>query len=330
MATVNNILSPSQKRNITNLISQTFQEDLYGQLTLDLIEFKKQVNNILQQMKLEPVNKKYQFMNHTSRKNALAAKGYLLIFKFREFLLNEEIDYRYYFNDNAGNSKAISFKEKDILKYIKFGKEGIQINPTPLKKEEIDKQYSIFMNHYFTLYTVPDVNEYMRLIETNTISVRIVRSAIMKKFESSNPGLRKKDSHYYQTFNKGHIYEAIDSSISEMLSKNEEESDELITRYVFGKYLRRDTIGGSRGGDNPITNTSIKSGQADLYDYITIQKQLVEIKKILDLGLTSPEEAKKTIKNLFLHESKFESEELYEKSAEDALNKLLSILETKA
>jgi hypothetical protein len=32
-----------------------------------------------------------------------------------------------------------------------------------------------------------------------------------------------------------------------------------------------DSIRGSKGGDNAITNTSIKSGNADLYDFYTIK-----------------------------------------------------------
>jgi hypothetical protein len=42
--------------------------------------------------------------------------------------------------------------------------------------------------------------------------------------------------------------------------------------YVFGRYLALDNIKASKRGDNIITNTSIKSGGADLYDFYTIKE----------------------------------------------------------
>ena len=51
------------------------------------------------------------------------AEAYLLIFKIREYLLNESINYRYYYN-TENTAKVIQFEENDILKYIKFGSSG--------------------------------------------------------------------------------------------------------------------------------------------------------------------------------------------------------------
>ena len=323
-----NILTDSQKRGITKMISQAFQEDLSGKLIIDLSFFKKQVDNIIKQMNLVETSKKWVFLNHSSRKNAYALKGYLLIFKFRQFLLEEEIDYRYYYFDSKeGYSKAVSFKEEDLMEYVKFGKQAIQINPTPLKQAEINKEYTSFISHFFTLYTVPDVNDYMRLISGDGFSGRVVRSSIMKRYVNSNPKLRKSNGQY-QVFTRGHIYEAIDDAASEIMAKEKEGTDELVTKYVFGKYLAYDNIKGSKGGDNPLTNTSIKSESEDLYDYNTIKTQLIEIRQILDAGLVNPKEAEQRIENLFMHKTKYETEADYEASAQKALNNLLSILET--
>jgi len=324
-----NILTESQKRGITKMIAKAFQEDLNGQLKMDLSFFKKQVNNIIRQMNLTEVSKKWVFLNHTPRKNSLALKGYILIFKFRQFLLEEEIDYRYYYFDpKEGYSKAVSFKEEDIINYVKFGKNAIQINPTTLKKAEINREYTAFVSHFFTLYTVPDVNDYMRLVSGNGYSGRMARSNIVKKYATANPGLLKKDGSRYQIFTRGHIYEAIDDAASEIMIKEEDGSDELVTKYVFGKYLAYDNIKATQGGDNPLTNTSIKSESADLYDYSTIKKQLIEIQEILNTGLVNPEEAGQRIENLFLNKTKYETEEAYEISAQKALDNLLSILQT--
>lgn len=322
-----NILTNAQKRSINRMVAKAFQEDLNGQLIINLESFKKQIDTIIKQMNLSEISKKWVFLNHTARQNFLALRGYILIFKFRQFLLEEEIDYRYYYFDpQAGYSKAVSFKESDIVNYVKFGKSAIQINPTPLKKEEIDKEYTAFISHFFTLYTVPDVNNYMRLISGTSYSGRVVRSNIMDKYVKSNPGLRKKNGQY-QIFTRGHIYEAIDDAASEIMIKEEDGSDDLVTKYVFGKYLAYDNIKATQGGDNPLTNTSIKSESADLYDYSTIKKQLIEIRQILDVGLVSPEEAEQRIENLFMNKTKYETETDYEASAQKALDNLLSILE---
>jgi hypothetical protein len=323
-----NILTDGQKRSINKMVAQAFQEDLNGQLILNLESFKKQIDTIIKQMNLSEVSKKWVFLNHTARKNSLALRGYILIFKFRQFLLEEEIDYRYYYFDpQAGYSKAVSFKENDIVNYVKFGKNAIQINPTPLKKAELNQEYTAFISHFFTLYTVPDVNDYMRLISGTGYSGRIVRSNIMDTYVKSNPGLRKKNGQY-QVFTRGHIYEAIDDAASEIMIKDENGSDDLVTKYVFGKYLAYDNIKATQGGDNPLTNTSIKSESADLYDYSTIKKQLIEIREIINSGLVDPAEAEQRIENLFMNKTKYATDEDYEASAQKALDNLLSVLKT--
>jgi hypothetical protein len=46
--------------------------------------------------------------------------------------------------------------------------------------------------------------------------------------------------------------------------------DNYIDEYMFGKYLRRDSVIASKGGDNFLTNTSVKSNQANLYNFDSI------------------------------------------------------------
>lgn len=324
MAT-DNILTENQKKSIRRAIAQTFAEDLNGHLTVNLNQFRNQINLVLRQMSLVPEAKKYKFLNHTRTKNMIAAKGYLLIFKFRQFLLDEEIDYRYYYFDpKEGYSKAVSFTEDNLIDYIKFGKNAIQINPTPLKKSEINAEYTAFASHFFTLYTVPDVNDYMRLIVGPSYSGRVVRSKIMNTYGRLNSGLRNKRGGY-QMFTRGHIYEAIDDAATEVMKNDEVGTDEIITKYVFGKYLAYDNIKASQGGDNPLTNTSIKSESADLYDYNTIRDQLIEIKAILDAGLVNPEIATEKIEKLFMNKTKYTTDKDFERSAQNALNNLLKL-----
>ena len=212
---------------------------------------------------------------------------------------------------------------------MKFNKQGIYLNSSKAKlaNSELVKEYNAVINSIFSLYTFPAVNNYMRLISGN-LNGRVVRSQIMRQYGDDNSGLKTKDKKNYQVFNKGHIYEAIDISISKVIDDNDNlNNQKVIDNYVFGKYLTYDNIKASRGGDNPITNTSIKSGKADLYDFYSIEVQLNDILKIIQGGLKNKEQIVKMIEKNFLHISKFENEQLMHNSANEAANKLFKILE---
>lgn len=212
---------------------------------------------------------------------------------------------------------------------MKFNNQGIQLNPSKAKlaNSELVKEYNSVIDSIFSLYTVPAVNNYMRLVSGN-LNGRVVRSQIMRQYEKSNSGLKAKNGKNYQVFTKGHIYEAIDTSISKIIQDNDNlNNQKLIDNYVFGKYLSYDNIKASQGGDNPITNTSIKSGSADLYDFYTIEVQLNSILKIIQGGLKNKEQIVEMIEKNFLHISKFENEQLMHNSANETANKLFKILE---
>ena len=51
---------------------------------------------------------------NTAPNRILLANAYELIFNFRRFLLNEIIDYRYYYHDSEGNVKALSINEPSM------------------------------------------------------------------------------------------------------------------------------------------------------------------------------------------------------------------------
>ena len=121
-----NILTNQQIASIQRYVAQAFSEELDGQIKIDLNKFERQIKTILRDIKTEEVisqksgKKHHKILNLNKRKQSLAARGYLLIFKFREFLLNETINYRYYFEDNQGHSKVTTFTENEILQYMKF------------------------------------------------------------------------------------------------------------------------------------------------------------------------------------------------------------------
>ena len=154
-------------------------------------------------------------------------------------------------------------------------------------------------------------------------NLRIVRHAIMDRYFSNNPGLKTKDGKRYQTFNMGHIYESLDLTITHtFMNFGEEKMDKYIDNYMFGKYLKRDKVIASKGGDNFLTNTSVKSNQANLYSFKTIANQLYLIQQML--LVTNEQKLKSEIINLFIDTSE-KSDDLrrdLEQSAQKATNKL--------
>ena len=333
---IDNVLTNRQIKDVYKWVSTVFAEDTQGGLTIDIANFKKQIDKILAEMKLTEVfhssdgsHKGWKIANLNPRKKNMAARGYILIFKFREFLFNEKINYRYYYEDNQGISKATTFTEDNIAKFMKFGPQGIQINPAEAKMADAAGEYNDLINHFFNRYTSPDQNGFMSTVEGSY--GRRVRSGIMEQYGGINPGLLQKNGKY-QLFNKGHIYEAIDTSISKIImdgsdTSNNSAAEQMMDNYVFGKYLALDNIKASQGGDNPLTNTSIKSGGADLYDFYTIKSQLKQIKEILNGGIVSQEDISKELEKMFLHQSKFDTEEAMHTTANQGMEKLFRELE---
>lgn len=268
-------------------------------------------------------HKGWKLASMTPRRQSLAMKGYIFIFKFREYLLNESINYRYYYEDNEGQSHVTEFTEKDIAQYMKFSNAGIQVNESALKLRGVKQEWDAIINKYFQTYTGLD---YMK--QSNAGYGYVVRSTIMARYQDDNEGLKTKAGKY-QTFNRGHIYEAIDSSLSHILYKDQATSieAEAMQNYVFGKYLTLDSIKASRRGDNIITNTSVKSGSADLYDFYTIKEQLTIILGLIQSANKSQSELVDDIIKLFLHRSAFDnSEEKMIAAADKAYKKLIDLL----
>lgn len=337
-----NILSTSQINTIKKAIAKVFIEEQDGNLKIDLLQFNRQANQIIKMAKYQKgmLSKNFEILNLTSRKQALLAKGYILIMEFRHYLFEEEINYRYYIKsgkDAPSYEKAVEFSENDISKYMKFRKDKIIFNEPKLKESKINEVYSNFASYYSNLYMVPDVNDYMRLIKNTKLPGRIVRSNIMNQYYSQNPKLKNAKTNRYQVFTRGHIIEAIDISISQVLQTldsnatiNEDIASitSLMTQYMFGKNLNYDSVAASAGADNNITKTSIKATGADLYDYYTIVSQLSNIIDIINNGFNSEKERINTFQKMFMDKSKYISEEDFQNVAQKAYNKLLDDIDT--
>lgn len=338
MASMESILTQSQLNTIKDNLAKIFIEEQEGIIKIDLNEYKNQAEQIIKAAKYqkEMKGKNFEILNLTARKQALLAKGYLLIMKFRAYLFDEEINYRYYIRTSGSDikyEKAIEFNEDNIAKYMRFKKDRIVFNEGKLNESDINEMYSSFANYYSDRYMYPDINDYMQLA-LNSNSARVVRSNIMNQYYSLNPGLKNAKTYKYQLFSRGHIMEAIDISTSEVLLNSNIESfsdiasvNSLMDSYVFGKNLNRDTVTASAGADNNITKTSVKSTDADLYSYYTIVSQLSKILSIIDNGFESEEKRIATFKNLFMDKSKYINEEDFQEVANLAYEKLLKDIE---
>lgn len=354
-ATKTNILTTSQINDIKKTIASLYATQVDNSLKLDLQKYLSRVNAILKVLETTT-----EAVYHTSekfkrddgsykqkgieivKKQALSqrylAEGYLLIFKFREFLLETPINYRYYFTDSTGTTHSREFSEENILKYIKFGQIAIEINASALQKNNksntrlISKTHDFLMNKYYKIFTQ---GGYMR--QAKSSSRMFVGNPTFSKYVGQNPGLinqRQPDSR--QLFTQGHIYEAIDTAISGLLQLKEATFDargvelpgsterQLLTSYVFGRYLAYDNIIASKGADNRISNTSIKSNDADLYDYRTIIKQLISIKKICEGNTLTPAKMRGEISKLFLDKNDFVSKQEMQAAASKLADKVLS------
>ena len=335
MASKNNILTDSQINSIQKEMEEIFIKENKQIIEIDLKRFQKRAQTILKYLKLQPVYhtseknknkiKGYALQKQNIRNQRYAMEGYLLIMELRAYLFGSNpINYRYYYSDSEGKSHVKEFTEGELLHYVKFNALSIQINDALLKKDEaITKDsWDFYVQNYSNLFT-----QLNYIQQAKGGYGYVVRSGIMGKY-GSNYGLWQKNRRQYQLFNLGHIYEALDKALSAAEQEGIELSNQsVIENYLFGKYLALDNIKASQGPDNPLTNTSIKSGRADLYDYSTIVSQLEDIVNILYDGYNSVG-AQARIMKIFLTDLNFEKTTgtAMQDTAEIILDKLLKNL----
>lgn len=321
-------LSNQEMNNIKKEITKIFGEEADQIISLNVVELQNELNKIIRKVELikNQQNSKMRIKRSSKEKFSLMAEAYLIIFKVREFLLNEEIDYRYYYSikGDSNIAKVINFKEKDLLKYLKFGKYGLQVADSALKKEESDSKYQALLNSHF--------NNLMAGIQSaNDSNFKVVHSYIMEKYGSINPGLRKqtgKGAGRYQVFTMGHIFEAMDIAFSEAMKNDQLEDYNIIESYMYGKYLNYDSVPGTKGGDNPITMTQIKSNIADYLDYSTILKDLQILLDIFNINNMDKSAISQNIEKLYMDKVKYQDINDFNNALDEAVDKTLKLLES--
>lgn len=324
----NNILSDEGVDYINNTLCSIFTEKESSIISLNIIELNKEIDKILKSIKLEKVtvgkNDKFKVVNSNNVTNTLLTEAYLLIFKIREFLTSENIDYRYYFTSAKG-AQVVSFTDKDFLRYVKNGQYGLQVLVSAVKKADKNTTYQKLLDeHYDNLMAG------LEAIRDNS-TVYHVHKEIMLKYIDKNPNLRKypgTDDETYTLFNQGHVFEAMDKAFAEAIIKEKINSFIFIKNAMYGKYLKRDSGKGIKSGDNEMTMTQIKSQQADYMQYSTLLKALEDIKEIFKIP---PEIEKDVLKNklieVFVDKNRYKTKKAYNEVSEEILKKALNIIE---
>lgn len=322
-----NYLNEKDIEMIQNQIINIFGDEVNQKIKIDINNLKNRLDYIIQKVQLIRVesssSKYYRIKRNSAEKKRLMAEAYLIIFKVREYLLNETINYRYYYNTDE-TARVIQFEEKNILNYIKFGREGLKIADNILKRQESNQQYQDLIDKHYN-------NLLNGIQKVPNASFHIVHSTIMEKYESSNPGLKRQTGkgvgRIYQVFTMGHIFEAMDIAFSEAIIKNQINNYDLIEHYMYGKYLNYDSIAGTKGGDNPLTMTQIKANVADLLDYNTLLKDLNIIKNIFSIDQQiDNQKIKENIKKLYIDASKYQDINDFNNAIDTALNQVLQII----
>lgn len=321
------ILSKDDKKAIINEVKQFMIES--G--NFDLSIYIKQLNDLYKEMemaieiseKYNPYIQKKQLIAHFSkelqRKQYLMAKGYLLIFTLREYLLNEKIGYRYYLKNQDGD--GVDFKDfstLQLLDLMTFEKKAIGLSESKIKdaKQNLNQaqlKMQQMVSATFKDYTSSSNNQYFR--ELGYYNLRQVKKSIMNQYYPQNPALRKKSSRAkYQTFNEGHILESLDITFSYLFSQEVyDPKQEEINKLFFGKFLARDNILASKAPDNIIGMTQIKSSGASLYNFNTIAKQIYLLYEMFNK--LSPEKIEERIKYLYIDNTK--NQEVYQQLGKD-------------
>ena len=322
-----NFIGTQAQERIQNEIVKIFTDGTHEELTLNIERLRKKLDVIIDKVQLQAykagTETRYKIRNNTDNKLELMAEAYLLLFQIREFLTGENIDYRYYYTTSAGEAQVIQFQEKDLMEYMKFGKDALEISQGRIKKGQNNEKYQALLDSHYQ-------NLYQGIQDSTTAGRKVVHSYIMNKYNGTNPGLRnKEDPRKYQLFTMGHFFEAVDIAITEAIEQNQIDKYSFIENAVYGKHLYYDNVEGLRGGDNAITMTQIKSNAASILKYYTIIESLKKLRDIINMEDINKETIKERVKELYLHETKYQDMQAFERAANQAAEKLVKILEVK-
>lgn len=296
----------NQIKSIMKDVIDIFYDDTKKELSLNLEKLLKELEIIEKNLSfgeltvIDKEGKKNTLLylkNNIVKNRQLLIKAYLILQNFRNYLVGSLVNYRYYVEGNDGKVSMVSLSEEELLKYLRPKKysEDFEIKfvlngslKSLAKSIKHTGQEEDFLNHFNNLYSSIITTDMQPGWSQGRL---IVHSFIIDQYGNSKdktpPNLWAKSGKYKQ-FTKGHIFEGLDTSIYEAGGGPNEDNPSynyaLIKRYFYTKNLDYDSVPGFKGGDNPFSNTQIKSGDADLIKYGTIIEQIKKLHNAIQIS----------------------------------------------
>lgn len=320
-----------------DLSSSIFEENEINQIIQEVSDTFAQDALIYDQMVLNNFIKQLQWCYDILSVNVkgpqaakAAAKGYYYIQSFRNWLLKQTLDYRYYLTDKDGDvtkATVYTFNEDTLLRRMNYQGGRLTLSTKIIHQAEHDITYQkLFDAHVQNLLNgLTD-----KWDGGKHAKYRVHKNILMHYYRKDYPYLgiidEKTNRIKYRSFNKGNIYEAIDSAVTEYVQK----PNLNIADLFYSKYLRHDNVIGFKGGDNSISNTSIKANTADIMKGVTVRKTLQQLIQVLQVPPLNSKQAKQAFTDIFMDTSiKNQTKTALNRGAVSRINKLLKNLTPK-
>lgn len=216
--------------------------------------------------------------------------AYMLIMKFRSFLLgeNQTISYRIYLRSDFLNSvRVVDLSEEQIMKYVERDRDSLRLKKT---LDNIEQSFnnseiqSLFDKHF------QSISRSLKHLSGNSFVVPFnnVKDVVKSRVDRSNlywqekNGEQGKSAYSPKKFNRGWIYQAFDATLNEFYNNGVEKKQfvekQFRSRY-FNHHLDYDNVKGFKGGD--VGLMQIKSNMANIINITTLINYLNIINKIL-------------------------------------------------
>lgn len=241
----------------------------------------------------------------------LGAEAYLYIQKIRSTLFGDELTYRYYIVEPSGKYEVFNVTDVDLLRMLYKGSDGdIRLRKTKQAAETMKKNFEYqkvldqHMNNLMNGMTTSWKDAQTKSGKSKHLPYRVRYFILVEYNDGERLGTIVDGSPRFNSFNGGHIAEAFDQSVAELTQNAEPQVifSELQDLF-YGKYLGGDNVQGFKGGDNSLTNTSIKANKASLMQVNTIKKSLAEIIELFNPGDISKINVHDKVEEMFVDKS---------------------------
>lgn len=211
-------------------------------------------------------------------------QSYATVMAFRQYFTNEIISYRIYyeFEDGQGQTgiKVYDLTEQEILQMAYRSDTALRLqrdlNAALKNKETNETRNQIIQRHWNNIQhgLQPIINK------GGQINYQVTNDIYNRYKHMNADGLTNKAKGGLQVFNKGHLFEALEKTTSDLYQSSNLVSEIQFENKYFGTYLKRDTVKGFQTGD--LNLIQIKARGAQLMEANTLINYLQSIKLILE------------------------------------------------